>query len=66
MKCKQCNNARALARKYSPVFKETYVNIECATHESYLKLISWVALYNICIAEYRNLLVEYFYHIRML
>ena len=45
MDCKQCSNARALARKNSPVFKDTHVNIEYATHESDLKLISWVALY---------------------
>ena len=32
MECKQCSNARALARKNSPVFKDTHVNIECATH----------------------------------
>ena len=45
MKCKQCNDAPVLAQKYSAVFKETHVNLECATHESYLKLISCVALY---------------------
>ena len=34
-----------MAQKYSPVFKKTAVNSERVTHESYIKLISWVALY---------------------
>ena len=45
MKCKQCKDTYAPSRKYSPVFKKTCVNLVCATHKSYLKLISWVALY---------------------
>ena len=30
--------------KNSLVFKKTAVNLECATHKSYSKLISWVAV----------------------
>ena len=45
MKYKQCNDASAQAREYSSVFKETPINLECAKRKSYLKLISWVALY---------------------
>ena len=45
MKCKQCNDGSTLAQKYSSVFKKTAVNSERVTHESYIKLISWVALY---------------------
>ena len=43
MKCKQCNEAYALARKYSPVFEETHINLERPTHESYLKLTNILA-----------------------
>ena len=45
MKCKQCNDVSTLAEKYSSVFKKTAVNSERVTHESYIKLISWVAVY---------------------
>ena len=45
MKCKQCNEVATLAQKYSSVLKKTAVNSERVTHESYIKLISWVALY---------------------
>ena len=44
MKCKQCRDASTLDQKYSPVFKKTTVNSERVKHESYIKLISWVAL----------------------
>ena len=57
MKCKQCNDGSTLAQKYSSVFKKTAVNSERVTHESYIKLISWVALYvascTTCL-EFRN------------
>ena len=43
--CKQCNDACTLDQKYSPVFKKTIVNSKRVKHESYIKLISWVALY---------------------
>ena len=45
MKYKQSNDVSTLAQKYSPVFKKTTANSERVTHESYIKLISWVALY---------------------
>ena len=45
MKCKQCSDVSTLAQKYSSVLKKTAVNLERVTHESYIKLISWVALY---------------------
>ena len=45
MKYKQSNDVSTLAQKYSPVFKKTTANSERVTHESYMKLISWVALY---------------------
>ena len=45
MKCKQSNDVSTLVQKYSPAFKKTKVNSERVTHESYIKLISWVALY---------------------
>ena len=41
----QCNDVSTLIQKYSPVFKKTAVNSECVTHESYLKLKSWVTVY---------------------
>ena len=43
MKCKQSNHVSILAQK--PVFKKTPVNSERVTQESYIKLISWVALH---------------------
>ena len=46
MKCKQSNDVSTLAQIYSPVFKKTSANSERVTHESYIKLISWVALYS--------------------
>ena len=45
MKCKQSNDVFTLAQKNSPVFNKTTVNSERVTHESYIKLIPWVALY---------------------
>ena len=45
MKCKQFNDVSTLAQKYSPVFEKTTVNSERVKHESYIKLIPWVALY---------------------
>ena len=45
MKCKQSKDVSTLAQKYSPVFKKTTVNSERVTHKSYIKLISWVAVY---------------------
>ena len=46
MKCKQSEDVSILAQKYSPVFKKTAVNSERVTQESYIKLISWVAVYS--------------------
>ena len=55
MKCKQSNDVSILAQKYSPVFKKTAVNSERVTQESYIKLISWVALYsNTVSTKYQN------------
>ena len=45
MKCKQSNDVSTQAQKYLPVFKKTTDNSEPVTHESYIKLISWVAVY---------------------
>ena len=44
MKSKQSNDVSTLAQKYQPVFKKTAANSERVTHESYIKLISWVAV----------------------
>ena len=33
-KCKHCNDVFTLAQKYSPAFKKTAVNLECAMQES--------------------------------
>ena len=47
MKCKQSNDVSTLAQKYSPAFKKTTANWERVMHESYIKLISLVAVYSI-------------------
>ena len=40
----QCNDDSTLAQKYSPVLKKTAVKSERVTHESYIKIIRWVAV----------------------
>lgn len=40
----QSNDVRTQAKKYSPVFKAPDT-LECATYESYFKIIPWVAMY---------------------
>ena len=49
MKCKRCNDVSTLTQKCSLVFKKIAVNSECVTHESYIKLISWVVVYVVLI-----------------
>lgn len=44
MKCNMQSNDVRTQAKYSPVFKAPDT-LECATYESYLKVIPWVAMY---------------------
>ena len=47
MQCKQCNDVSILAQKYAPIFKKIADNSERVTPESYIKLIPWVAVYDV-------------------